>query len=218
MKVIKGLIKKDLYNLTEYKQTILVMLLLMFIIKLFSDNVVQYMPIIIITAFGMLILSIFSYDEQSKSENYILTFPTNRKEIIKAKYILIIGTLVVSGLIAFCTGIVLTLLTNTVNVFDCRSILIITMSGIFGVALIQSIQIPSIYKWGAEKGRVQMFLLFFLIIAIVVGLITLVWNNTNINFNIEEFFNKYGLLLLSLSVILMYYISYKIACKIYINK
>ena len=51
---------------------------------------------------GMISLSTFSYDEMSKSNKYILTLPTNRKEIIKSKYILAIEQRVeLLGIIAF---------------------------------------------------------------------------------------------------------------------
>ena len=44
----------------------------------------------------MISLSTFSYDEISKSNKYILTLPTDRKELVKEKYILaIVATLLV---------------------------------------------------------------------------------------------------------------------------
>ena len=90
----------------------------------------------------------------------------------------------------------------------------------WGISLIQAIQIPSIYKWGAEKGRIQMFVLLFVIIAVVLGLGYLMMKvNFNINIEmIENFMNKYGIILLVLLMITTYFISYKIAYKIYKNK
>lgn len=48
---------------------------------------------------------------------------------------------------------------NIINI-DYNSLLFTTLGGLFGISLILVIQIPSIYKWGTEKGRIQMFILF----------------------------------------------------------
>ena len=108
---------------------------------------------------------------------------------------------------------------NIINL-DYESLVTTTIGGMWGISLIQAIQIPSIYKWGAEKGRIQMFVLLFMIIAVVFGVGYLIMNA---NFNIyvemiESFMNKFGITLLILFMIFMYYISYRISYKIYENK
>ena len=65
-----------------------------------------------------------------------------------------------------------------------------------------------------------MFVLLFVIIVAIAGIGYLIMNA---NFNIDvdsivKFMNKFGLILLTLFMVIMYYISYKISCKIYINK
>lgn len=94
------------------------------------------------------------------------------------------------------------------------------MGGIFGISLILAIQIPSIYKWGAEKGRIQMFILFFIIILLALGIAYIV-TNLGININeeaINSFFQRFGILIVVCLLILMYYISYRISYKIFRNK
>ena len=91
MNIIKGLIKKDLYNLSSYKMSLLIVIIFCGIAIIGTGNI-NFGPILICTIMGMISLSTFSYDEMSKSNKYILTLPTNRKEIIKSKYILAIGT------------------------------------------------------------------------------------------------------------------------------
>ena len=73
-----------------------------------------------------------------------------------------------------------------------------TIGGMFGISLIQAIQIPSIYKWGAEKGRVQMFILVFILILLVLGVGYLIMNASfNISLEtIENVMQKYGIILL----------------------
>ena len=222
--MIKGLIKKDLYNLSSYKASLFIMVLFCGI-AIIGTKAINYGPIIICTIVGMIALSTFSYDEIAKSDKYILTLPTNRKEIVKAKYILAIGSTILGGLLGFLLTIIAT---NVMNHFrpediiniDYGNLFVTTIGGMWGISLIQSIQIPSIYKWGPEKGRIQMFLLIFILIVVIAGIGFLIVN-ANINIDmmmIENFMNKYGIILLIGFMIIMYYISYRISYKIYKNK
>lgn len=222
--MIKGLLKKDLYNLSSYKATLIIIIIFCGI-AIIGTEAINFAPIIICAIIGMISLSTFSYDEISKSNKYILTLPTNRKELVKEKFILAIGATILGGIL----GLLLTIIVvnvmnymkpeNMINL-DYESLVTTTIGGMWGISLIQAIQIPSIYKWGAEKGRIQMFVLLFMIIAVVFGVGYLIMNaNFNINVEmIESFMNKFGIALLILFMIFMYYISYRISYKIYENK
>ena len=222
--MIKGLLKKDLYNLSSYKATLIIIIIFCGI-AIVGTEAINFAPIIICAIIGMISLSTFSYDEISKSNKYILTLPTNRKELVKEKFILAIGATILGGIL----GLLLTIIVvnvmnymkpeNMINL-DYESLVTTTIGGMWGISLIQAIQIPSIYKWGAEKGRIQMFVLLFMIIAVVFGVGYLIMNaNFNINVEmIESFMNKFGIALLILFMIFMYYISYRISYKIYENK
>ena len=224
MNMIKGLIKKDLLNLSSYKPSLIIVIFCCGI-AIISTGSINYGPIIICTILGMISLSTFSYDEISKSNKYILGLPTSKKEIIKAKYILAIGATIIGGIL----GLLLTILVaNMMNYLrpeeliniNYESLIITTIGGMWGISLIQAIQIPSIYKWGAEKGRIQMFILLFLLILAILGIGFLIMKaNLNINLEmIESFMNKFGIVLLILAMVVMFFISYKISYKIYKNK
>lgn len=225
MKEIYGLIKKDALNLGSYKMSIFMMLVCVLIIGSIGQNTCTYIPIIMATMAGMIGLSTFSYDEISKSENYILSLPISKKELVIEKYIFSIIIAILGGLIGFLiTPIFTNILNNirpdiTLNV-DYKVLFITTLCGIFGISLIISIQIPSIYKWGAEKGRIQMFVLVFGMVVIISG-IAFLFMKTNVVINtgiIENLLNNYGIPLLVGVIILMYFISYKISCKIFYKK
>ena len=222
--MIKGLIKKDLYNLASYKSFLIIMVLFCGI-AIIGTKAINFAPIIICTIVGMIALSTFSYDEISKSNKYLLTLPTNKKEIVKEKFILAIGATILGGILGLLLTIIVINVTNYVKPenminIDYESLITTTIGGMWGISLIHAIQIPSIYKWGAEKGRIQMFILFFAIIAIVVGIGFLI-AKANFNIDIEmlkDFINKFGLIFLVVLMIVMYYVSYKISYKIYKNK
>ena len=222
--MIKGLLKKDLYNLAAYKTSMIIMVLFCGI-AIIGSRAVTFGPIIICTMVGMIALSTFNYDEIAKSNKYILTLPTNRKEIVKAKFILAIGSAIIGGIIGIIITIIVANIMNYIKPedminIDYKGLLVSTIGGMFGIALIQSIQIPSIYKWGAEKGRIQMFILVFGIVAIISGIIFfLIKMNININMGrLENILNNYGIPLLIAIIVLMYLISYKISCRIYKKK
>ncbi len=225
MNVIKGLLKKDLLNLASYKQSLLVIIAFLAIFSAFNKGMVQFMPIAVSTAMGMIVLSTFNYDEIAKADSFILSFPTNRKEVVKEKYILVINSMILGGIIGIILTIVFNSLIRMVNpefqvIIEYNSLLMTTLSGIFGIALVEAIQIPSIYKWGAEKGRIQMFILIFLIIAIIVGGVFL-FSHLELGIDLEaigNFLSNYGLIILIITTMVMLYISYKISCKIYCKK
>ena len=222
--MIKGLLKKDLYNLSSYKSSLIIMILFCGI-AIIGTKAINYASIIICTIVGMISLSTFSYDEIAKSNKYILTLPTDRKEIIKAKYILAIGATILGGILGLLITIIVVNVMNylrpedIINI-DYEGLIVSTIGGMWGISLIQSIQIPSIYKWGAEKGRIQMFILLFILVAVVIGIGFLIMKaNFNIDIKaINSFMNKFGIMILVALMIIMYYISYNISYKIYKNK
>ena len=72
----------------------------------------------------MISLATFSYDEMAKSNKYILTLPTNRKEIVKEKFILAIGSTILGGIL----GLTLTIIvTNVMKYLRPENIIILIM-------------------------------------------------------------------------------------------
>lgn len=225
MKEIKGLLKKDLLNIASYKSTLIIVIICVCIVGSMSQAAINYIPIMMTTMIGMIALSTFSYDEIAKSDKYILSLPTNKKEIVIEKYILVISCISIGAILGF---IITPIIINSINYFnkvnniniDYNLLLTTTVGGIFGISLVSSIQIPSIYKWGAERGRIQMFILIFGLIAIIGGIgYLLAKSNININFNMfNNFLDNFGLILLIGISCIIHYISYKIAYKIYLKE
>ena len=151
--VIKGLLKKDLYNLASYK-TPLIMMVLFCSMAIIGTEAVYWGSVVAGVIVGMISLSTFSYDEMAKSNRYVLTLPVTRKEIVLEKYILAVGATVLGSLLGFILTLLIGNLMNYVrpaNMIDINldTLLSTSLGGLFGVSLIQAIQIPSIFKWGA---------------------------------------------------------------------
>ena len=222
--MIKGLLKKDLYNLASYKTTLIIVVLFCGI-AIIGTDAIYWGSVVIGIIVGMISLSTFSYDEMSKSNKYILTLPVTRKEIVLEKYVLAIGATILGGILGF---IVTLLVGNVMNYLrpdnfidiNIETLLATSVGGMFGISLIQSIQIPSIFKWGAEKGRIQMFIVLFVLV--IIGAIAgFLLKQAGLSVDIEKLeniLNNFGLVALVLLSCLMYFISYKISYKIYKNK
>ena len=222
--MIKGLLKKDLYNLASYKTTLIIIVIFCGM-AIIGTDAIYWGSVVIGIIVGMISLSTFSYDEMAKSNRYILTLPVTRKEIVLEKYILAIGATILGSLLGFVLTLLIGNIMNYVrpdNVIDINidTLLATTIGGLFGVSLIQAIQIPSIFKWGAEKGRIQMFIVLFILALIGAGVGFLI-NESGLSVDIaklESVLKNFGLFLLVLLSFIIYFISYKISYKIYKNK
>lgn len=220
MNTIKGLILKDLLNLSHYKTTLFIVVIFFSIFAITQENIFTYIPIILISMIGMICLSTFSYDEIAKSDKFLLTLPTDRKELVKSKYILVaIGT-IIGAIFTFIFELIVAnfVLKQEIDMF--ANILII-LSAIFGITLIQCIQIPSVYKWGAERGRIQMFVMLVVVMGLLGGIVYLIMQNTTLNFDItilETILNNFAIPVLIILIFLLYYFSYKLSVKIYTKK
>ncbi|MCI8518991.1 MAG: ABC-2 transporter permease [Clostridia bacterium] len=222
---IQGLITKDLLQLSSYKIILITSILVFAILSIVQTlnnkefSLYSIFPIITIFIFELFFIASFNYDEASKSDRYIKSMPVSTKEIISAKYFLAIILNVIAALIGIIITIFLVAFFDTKYLcVDFPTIISATFVGIVGISILESIQIPFIYKVGAEKARMQMFLIIPIIIAvlaIVIGGI-LYWIE-----KLEmDMWSLKGLtpLLLSLLTIFVYRLSYKVSCKIYDKK
>ncbi len=222
MKVIKGLIIKDLLQLKSYKKTLFIFILIFFLSGLTQENInttISTVILMITLAFGMFGIASFNYDEQAKADSYILTLPISKKDVLLAKYLLIIILTIIGALI----GIILSIIISFLLIHHIPNILTIittSISYIFALGIIESLQIPCIYKWGAEKGRLQLFVIVA-VVALLLGAVVYIIKRFNYISKIQDILNStvsYLPLLLLIIISFIYYISYKVSLKIYNKK
>lgn len=217
MNSIKGLILKDLLSLKSYVKTIIVFFVIFLFVGLYGNSVDFVLPLIMIVIFGMCVLATFGYDEISNSDKFYLTLPVTRKQIIISKYILAFSSLFIGAI----TGILITLiLMITKSEFKLIEILSASIGGMFGIGIVQCIQIPCMYKFGAEKGRIFLFAIMAAIGGIF-GVLYMILKNINLNIQLDKvttFFESYGLIILIILTLISYFISYMISNKIFSKK
>lgn len=222
MNIIKGLITKDLLQLKSYKKTLISYIIIFICVALSQENIdgIQGMLIIMLTlGLGMFGMASFNYDELAKADRYILSLPTTKKEIVLSKYFLVISLTVIGAIIGMLISCIIIFVIEK-QLPDIGELISFALGGILGIGFVAAIQIPFIYKYGAEKGRLQVFI-FTGIMAFVLGGIFFIIEKMNINFsvnNILKILTEYLPIILILLTTLIYYISYKVSYKIYSKK
>ena len=222
MKIISGLITKDLLQLKSYRKTLIIFILIFVLTGIAQETTkgVGVMIAIMLTlGFGMFGMATFNYDEQSKTDRYILTFPLTKKEILIAKYVLIISSTIIGAIVGIIASFLIVFIIDK-QIPSLYDYINVALGGIFGVGLIEAIQIPCVYKWGAEKGRIQMFIVAAIIILLIGGIFW-VGESANINLPISDILStiiNFIPAILILATLIIYYISYRVSYRIYKNK
>ena len=220
MNIIKGLIIKDLLQLKSYCKTLIVFILIFIVVSISQENTVEIgnMLVLMMTlGLGMFSLATFNYDEMSKADRYLLTLPLTRKQVVRAKYALVIGSTIVGSLIGIILSSIITFVMSK-NVPNLLDLGLMSLGGILGIGLIESIQIPCIYKFGTEKGKIQMFIVTAGI-ALLAGGLFYMGEKANLPIgNLFESLNQFLPFVLIIAVVVMYGISYRISVGIFSKK
>ena len=160
--------------------------------------------------FGMFAIASFNYDASSKADRYILTLPLTKKEVVKAKYIFIILATFFGAFLGTVLNIVLTYIT-TKTLIDLGMLLNTIFAGLLGIALVQAFQIPFIYKYGPEKGRLISIIITMSFVSLIVG----IFSAPQMTEHISETTKIFMPILFFLGTMIIYYISYRVSCIIY---
>lgn len=222
---MQGLIVKDLLQLKTYKKTLICFILIFSITSILQslnnggNSLLGILPIMITLGFSMFSIASFNYDEIAKADQYIRSLPISVKEIVLSKYLFTIGSTVIGALIGTPLAIILSGLFSKGEIFvNFFEIISVPLAGILGLSIVEAIQIPCIYKFGAEKARMQIFLIMivlFVVFALFVGGLYYWFEKWSINIEILKPFIPFILLGLTIFV---YKISYKLSYKIYEKK
>ena len=222
MKVIKGLIIKDLLQLKNYKKTLIAFLFIFILTAITQESISEAtsMLIVMITlGFGMVAMGTFSYDELANADKYILTFPATKKEVVLAKYMLVGIATILGAILGMVVTVILTLALQK-GLPNFADIAMLAIGSIFGITLVTSFQIPCVIKSGAEKGRIQMFIIIAVVAFGLGGLISLgehlgLFIDGFLFVNLLEIVAPFLLIFL---IAIIYTISYRVSCHFYEKK
>lgn len=217
MEKIKGLVLKDLLQLKSYKKNFIISILIygLLIFMNAKENDMTFLGTsMIMFLFSTYAMATFNYDEKSKSDRYILTLPVTKKDIILSKYILAIISLLIGTIIGIALSTCLSYI-SIKKIPDLENLLSTLLGVLVALSFMQSIQIPCIYKYGAEKGRLQIYIIM-MIIVLIIGFGYMFLPTINLTF-LDSIENIVPFILIII-IVVNYLVSYKISTKIYTKK
>ena len=153
---MKSLILKDLYNIGHNAKSMLFMLLVFAFLFIPSGGPEAY----IITSgilCSMMVITTFSFDDNSKWMKYAMITPISKKDLVAGKFIVLlifsaIGA--VSGLVIGSIGGILVHKFDYSKGSNILAILLVTVASLVIAEIFGSISIPLLFKFGAEKTRI----------------------------------------------------------------
>ena len=205
-----GLIKKDFLMIKANLKTFLI-IFIAFIIMSYNGSyeMTFVLPFLCI----MLFISTFSYDDFNNWNAYAISFPCSRKTIVKSKYMASIIITIISSIIGVLVAAVIAGLKGSIDVSETLDSL---FSCILAISIIISIMYTMIFKYGSEKGRIFLFLLFAIIA--VLGNVFYKYIDFSSLERYLSFFEKNYYVVIPMFSALIICVSYLISKRIYLKK
>ena len=207
MNTIKGLLLKDLYVFKNFEGNIIFSIFIfifLIIIDSIDRDIFTIGSILFLIFFGMNSISSFSYDENADSDKYLLFVFLNS---------------FISILVGILVSFVITILVRG-KVDNLGNALRICLLAFTSVSFLMCANVPCIYKWGVEKGRMQSVIipaLFIFLLGIFGSLLLMLFPQIYSNIDLKYLFKISPYICLILNV-LFYTISYLISYKIFLKK
>ena len=222
MNTIKGLLLKDLDVFKNFKGNIIfsiLMFLFLIIVGSIQNDIFTVGSILFLIFFGMNSISTFSYDENADSDKYLLSLPITRKEIVLSKYLFVFLNSFISIIVGIFVSYIITVLIRgkVNNIGDSLRICFLAFTS---VSFLMCSNVPCIYKWGVEKGRMQSVIipaLFIFVIGILGCLLLIIFPELYLNIDLIYLFKISPIICLILNI-LFCLVSYLISYKIFLNK
>ena len=160
---MKGLLIKDL-KLIKTQRTFLSIVAGICVALLASGKEMSVVFAYVAAVLSMVVVSTVSYDEYNNGMSFLFTFPVSRKKYVLEKYVF--GILSVAAVLAAGSGLMGVVSAVKLQSFQQQEWFLALLGAVLTAVLILSLYLPVQLKFGAEKGKIVMFL----IIAAVVGL------------------------------------------------
>lgn len=183
---MKALFKKDFYALKESKILILIMLFVVVIMGIWGGGestgfILSYVTVLS----GVLVLNTISYDEMDNNYAFLLTMPFSRNAYVMEKYLFGI----ITGTAGWLFSIAVILATS--GSFGQNGVFwwSLCAASLCLVYLLQAVMIPIQLKFGGQKGKIVILILF----AAVVGAVAAAAKSAGLMERIEAFMEHISL-------------------------
>ena len=205
-----GMIKKEICLIKGNLKTFIAIILIYLGFMFMNDSNFSFMIPFMIAMIG---ISTFNYDDFYNWHTYLTTFPNGKINAVKGKYISIFSLTILASLLALLISIIIGNIQGNLNLEEATSFLFGTS---FALIILMSILFPLLFKFGAEKGKIMIIAVSFL----MAGLVTLFtkYIKIDISTNFINFLDKYGIFIFGFISLIFIYVSYTISKKIYLKK
>ena len=212
---MKGLLLKDLYMIKSYCKIYLIFMPILWMIGLFSkDSLFLIAYPCLMTA--MIPINLQSYDEKEKWSCYSCTLPYSSGQIVSAKYLLNLITILLNLTIILLVQLIRML---CVSEYNLQELFLLLLSGLFISVIPTMFVLPLIFKFGAEKAQIAYIILAILIGVVFAG-ITIAEDGIETETAILEVLqNPAVFMAIALAgIVILYGISWMLSMKIYARK
>lgn len=149
-----GLLMKDMYTMRQNLKSMVFVLVVWSVVFMWGNKSGMFLIPMFMMVAGMNVLSLFSYDRQTKWEAYILTMPVPRWKIVLEKYLCVVISCVIFGTMAIAAVTAAQILKgNGLGLEFVYDLLINWLIGITITFFYNSLAIPLTYWLGVEKAR-----------------------------------------------------------------
>lgn len=159
---MKALLLKDFYLLCGYCRSMLFIFVAFLMGSLGGNSFFCFYPVIIVS---MLPSSLLSYDERDKWNIYSDTLPYTRAQLVSSKYLL---SLLISAAAIIIVAILQGARVITTQDFSMGEYQVLIGTSLMLSLLAPALMLPTLYRFGAEKGR----MIYLGIIALLIGGVT----------------------------------------------
>lgn len=211
-----GLLLKDIYNLSGQMKIYL-------LYPFFAAFLAYQQGAIDIISFSsafitmLIIISACAYDEMANFDAYALTLPLTRKDIVLSKYQLaLMVSMLNAGVVIIISFLMQTLFPDRFVGTNWQVLLIEIFVVILAINALICLFLPMIFRYGTEKARVLLMVLF-------IGLGTIVYLLSTVDFSwiqLEQlqFLEDYGLYIVAIVAIIIEWLSIRISNHIMMKK
>lgn len=151
---MKGLLLKDLFILKKQTKFFFILLVFYIVFGLAVKEISAFCAMVIIMC-AMLPMTVMAYDERAKWDQYALSTPASRRDVVLSKYVL--------GILLCAAAIVVVLAFGLIGgPQQWKDALEASLTTGAGGLLLLSVLLPVFFRFGVEKGRLIMIALIFL--------------------------------------------------------
>lgn len=158
-----GLILKDFYNMKSIIKFYMLFPLFAAVLSYANHSISMmiFLPAFLSMFFMM---SAFAYDEMSSFDEYALTLPLLRRDLVNSKYVLTIMIMAAMQLLSLLISVaLLTIFPDQFMEVNVMETIMSILASSAAVLLLLSIQLPFIFYLGNEKARVILMIGFIVV-------------------------------------------------------